>query len=98
MERDITAITIGHHKERLTLILNALADGTKFIPLVLLPGVSPPQPYEIPAGIVVYMCGAKRESWSNAEITMYWLAKIWGVNNKDNCLFGIHSEGVPLRK
>ena len=32
------------------------------------------------------MCGAKRGSWSNAEITMYWLAKIWGVNNRQRQL------------
>ena len=42
-EKDITASTTGHHKERLTVILGGLADGTKLRPLVLLPGVRPPQ-------------------------------------------------------
>ena len=48
-------------------ILSALADGTKLTPLVLLPEVRPPKPHEIPAGIAVYLCGAKKGSWSNAD-------------------------------
>ena len=81
-EKDITASSTGHHKDRLTVILGALADGTKLAPLVLLPGVRPLKPHDIPVGICVYMCGSGKGSWSNAEITMYWLAKMWGVNNR----------------
>ena len=85
-EKDITVSTTGHHKERLTIILGDLADGTKLRPLVLLPGVRPPKPQDIPFGISVYMCGAKKGSWSNADITKYWLTKIWGVNNRQRRL------------
>lgn len=81
-EKEIRASTTGHHKERVTVLLSGLADGTKLSPLVLLPGVRPPKDHDIPAGIVVYMCGSGKGSWSNAEVTMYWLAKIWGVNNR----------------
>ena len=84
--KDITVSTTGHHKERLTIILGGLADGTKLRPLVLLPGVRPPKPQDIPFGISVYMCGAKKGSWSNADIMKYWLAKIWGVNNRQRRL------------
>ena len=81
-KKDITANATGHHKERINVILSGLADGTKLKPLVQLPGVRPPKPNDIPYGIVTYMCGAGKGSWSNAEITKYWLAKIWGVNNR----------------
>ena len=45
-----------------------------------------PKPNEILPGIQIYMCGVKKGSWSNAEITMHWLAKIWGVNNRQRRL------------
>lgn len=85
-EKDISVSSTGHHKERVTVIVGALADGTKLTPLVLLPGVRPPKPHEVPTGIAIYMCGAGKGSWSTAEITQVWLAKIWGVNNKQRRL------------
>ena len=32
------------------------------------------------------MCGAGKGSWCNADITKYWLAKIWGINNRERRL------------
>ena len=75
-KKDITVNTTGHHKKPITIILGGLADGTKLKPLVLLPGVRPPKPHDVPLGIATDMCGAGKGSWSNEEITKYWLAKI----------------------
>ena len=61
-EKDITVSTTGHHKERLTIILGGLADGTKLRPLVLLPGVRPPQTTRHTVwNICVHVWSKKRE-------------------------------------
>ena len=75
--KSVTVGSTGHHKQRYTTILGALADGTKLPPFVLLPGVRPPPQGTVPPGILIHMCGTGK-SWSNAEITKHWLTRVWG--------------------
>ena len=79
-KKEISVSSTGHEKKRYTVLLAALADGTKLTPLVLLPGVRPPPTASVPAGIAIYMCGTGK-SWANEDVINYWLAKIWGRNN-----------------
>ena len=79
-EKTIYVTSTGHEKKKFTVMLAALADGTKLTPLVLLPRKRPLPAADIPLGLAVYMCGTGK-SWCNEEIIMYWLAKIWGRNN-----------------
>lgn len=80
--KEVRVSSTGHDKEKLTVTLGAYADGTKLAPLVHLPGVRPPKRDEIPAGIQIIMCGAGKKSWANEESIMYWLSKLYGVNNR----------------
>ena len=79
-EKTIAVASTGHHKKRITVMLAAMADGTKLTPMVLLPGKRPLPKADIPAGVITYMCGTGK-SWANEEIVMYWLSRIWGRNN-----------------
>lgn len=69
--------TTGHEKFRITVILGAMADGTKKKPLVILKGVRPPK--NIPNGLLVHM---HQKAWANEEIILYWLRNVWGKDNQ----------------
>ena len=79
-KKAVSVTSTGHDIKRYTVILAALADGTKLTPLVLLPGVCPPPSTDIPTGIAIYMCGTGK-SWANEDVIPHWLAKIWGRQN-----------------
>jgi hypothetical protein len=81
----ISVTTAGQEKKRYTVILTALADGTKLPVFVLLPGVRPPPKQDIPPGIITYMCGTGK-SWANEESTVVYLNRVWGRNNTTRCL------------
>jgi hypothetical protein len=81
-EKEIRVTSTGHEKEKLTVTLSAYADGTKLPPLVHLSGVRPPPKNEIPAGVVIYMCGAGKKSWANEESINFWLKRVWGMNSQ----------------
>jgi hypothetical protein len=76
-KKTITMASTGHEKNRVTVMLSALADGTKLKPLVILKGVRPPK--EVPTGIVLRMAP---QSWANEEIITFWLKNVWGKNNQ----------------
>ena len=80
--KEICVTSTGHEKEKLTVTLSAYADGTKLPPLVHLSGVRPPPKNEIPAGVVIYMCGAGKKSWANEESINFWLKRVWGMNSQ----------------
>ena len=63
--KSITMASTGHEKEKLTVMLAAMADGTKLLPMVILKCVRRPHDIDIPAGIVVVMAP---KSWANEEI------------------------------
>lgn len=71
--RTVAVRTTGHDKDKVTVMLGALADGTKLPPLVIFKGVRPPK--YVPSGIVVAM---SKNGWNNEEITKLWLEKCWG--------------------
>jgi hypothetical protein len=74
--KSVTVGSTGHHKQRYTTVLAALADGTKLPPFVLLPGVRQPPQGTVPHGILIHMCGTGK-SWSNSIITKHWLSRVW---------------------
>lgn len=65
----------GHEKSRFTVMLAALADGTKLPPLVLFKGVRRPQ--QIPTNIHVLMTP---KAYANEEVVLHWLRNIWRQN------------------
>ena len=75
-EKEVRVATTGHEKEKLTVTLAAYADGTKLPPLVHLPVVRPLPKYEVPNGVVVFMCGSGKKSWANEESINFWLKRI----------------------
>jgi len=80
-QNEVTVTSTGHEKEKITVTLGAYADGTKMSPLVHLTGVRPLPRDDIPAGIIVYMCGTGKKSWANEESILFWLRKLWGRNS-----------------
>ena len=71
--RSVLIRTTGHNKDKVTVMLAALGDGTKIAPLMIFKGVRPPK--NIVNGVVVAM---SRNGWNNEEITKVWLEKCWG--------------------
>jgi len=86
-EKEVRVSSTGHDKEKLTVTLGAYADGTKLAPLVHLPGVRLPKKEEIPAGVQIIICGSGKKSWVNKDSIMFWLGKLYGVNNRRRRLF-----------
>lgn len=68
-------------KKRITVKLAAYSDGTKLLPLILLPGIRPMKKDEIPSSIQVY-CGSGRKSSADEDSIKHWLRVIWGQNNQ----------------
>ena len=77
-EHEVSVSSTDHEKQRLTVTLGAYADGTKLSPLMLLPGLKTPPKEDIPARIVVYMCGAGKKSWADETSVKFWLNKLYG--------------------
>ena len=82
--KEVSVSTTGQEK-RYTVILTALADGTKLHIFVLLHGVRPPPQQDVPPGVVIYMCGTGK-SWANEDSTVVYLNLIWGRNNSERRL------------
>ena len=55
-KKGVRMMSTGHEKERITVVLSALADETKLAPFVLLPGIRPLPKEDIPSGIQVRYC------------------------------------------
>lgn len=47
-----------------------------------LPGVRELPKKDIPSGITVYMCGARKKSWADETSIKFWLSKLYGINNR----------------
>ena len=65
--------TTGHDKDKFTVMLAALGDGTKIAPLLIFKGVRAPK--NVPNRTVMAM---SKNGWNNEEITKLWLEKCWG--------------------
>ena len=81
----VSVVTAGQEKKRITVILTALADGTKLPVFILLPGVRPPPKQDVPPGVIIYMCGTGK-SWVNETSTVVYLNQVWGRNNTNRRL------------
>ena len=95
--RSVLVRTTGHDKDKVTVMLAALADGTKLAPLVISKGVRSPK--SVPNGIVVAM---SRNGWNSEEITKLWLERRWGrLRNSLPCILVWNSSKshvmVPIR-
>ncbi len=79
--KTITMASTGNEKSRLTVMLAAMADGTKLPPMVLVKGVRPLK--DVPPGVIVTMTP---HAWANAEVVKQWLRQVWRKNNSDRRL------------
>lgn len=79
--KTVSVKTTGHEKSRITVMLSAMADGTKLPPMVLLKGVR--RPKEIPSGIQVLMLP---KAWANEDAIKQWLLSVWKRNNQSRRL------------
>ena len=74
-ERSVPIRTTGHDKGRFTVILAAMASGTKLKPFVVFKGVRPiPELMRFPRVVVRLSSNA----WMNEELTLEWLDSVWG--------------------
>ena len=79
--KTVSMKSTGHEKSRITIMLAAMADGTKLTPMVLFQGVRPPK--IIPPGIIVEMAP---KSWANETIICTWLQRVWRKNSSQRRL------------
>ncbi|KAI1723314.1 pogo transposable element with KRAB domain [Ditylenchus destructor] len=75
--KDVTVVSTGHEKARVTVMLTARADGTKSRPYVLLPRKRPVPKIEKDFGSRLHLAWAGR-SWMNDEWTADFLRKTIG--------------------
>ena len=57
-QKSTTMASTEHEKEKVIVMLAAMADGTKLLPLVILKGVRRSRDVDTPAGIIVGVYGA----------------------------------------
>ena len=73
-KKTISMKSTGNEKSRITVMLCAMADGSKVPPMVLFKGVRPPT--EKPPGVIVKMTP---QAWANEEVCLEWLRLAWRV-------------------
>ena len=73
-DKTVILRTTGHEKDKVTVILAAMADGRKLPPVVVLKGKREPPATDIPRGVMVRMSG---NGWVNEEIIKWWLVQVW---------------------
>ena len=64
--------TTGNEKSKITVMLAAMADGTKLPPMELLKAAPPPA--DTPSGMINKMTPT---SWANEDIILSWLNLVW---------------------
>jgi transposase-like protein len=67
--------TTGHEKARFTVVLAAMADGTKLKPFVIFKGVRAIPELNQIQGVVVAL---SRNGWMNEQLTKDWVNRVWG--------------------
>ena len=74
--KSVPLLTSGHKKNRFTVCLAAMADGTKLKPFVVFKGVrQDPKLLKYPGVVVIY----SRNGWMNEQTTKTWIEKVWGT-------------------
>ncbi len=69
-ERSVPICTTGHDKGQFTVVLSAMADGTKLKPLVVFKGVRPVAELHRVSGVIV---AYGRNCWMNESLTIDWV-------------------------
>ena len=73
-EKTVIIRTTGHEKDKITVVLAAMADGRKLPPLVVLKGKREPAASDIPRGVLVRM---STNGWVNEDIIKWWVVQVW---------------------
>lgn len=66
--------TTGHEKNRFTVVLACMADGTSLPPTIIFKRKSLPKGAKFPSGVVVR---AHEKGWMDESGTLEWLEKVW---------------------
>ena len=73
-EKTVIIRTTGHEKDKITVVLAAMADGRKLPPVVILKGKREPPACDIPRGVLVRM---SPNGWVNEDIIKWWVVQVW---------------------
>ena len=73
-EKTVIIRTTGHEKDKVTVILAAMADGRKLLPVVILKGKREPPASDVPRGVLVKM---SNNGWVNEDIIKWWVVQVW---------------------
>ena len=99
-DRDVPMRTTGHGKERFTVSLCALADGTKLPPQIIFKGKrNTLRDEDIPRGLVVHHSDS---GWQTAETMKKWANQVWTPFSEKRRvltldLYSSHRDGNLLR-
>ena len=77
-QKSVPIRTTGHDKARFTVVLAAMADGSKLKPYVVFKGVRAVPELTTTRGVVVAL---SRNGWMNEELTKDWVKRAWGSLN-----------------
>uniref|UniRef100_A0A8D0DA03 HTH CENPB-type domain-containing protein n=1 Tax=Sander lucioperca TaxID=283035 RepID=A0A8D0DA03_SANLU len=73
-DKSVIVRSTGNEKNRITVMLACLADGTKLPPYVILKRKTMPKE-TMPAGIIVR---AQEKGWMDTDLVVDWLKVVWG--------------------
>ena len=82
-QKSVPIHTTGHDKGRFTVILAAMADGSKLKPYVVFKGVRAVPELTTIRGVVMAL---SKKGWMNEELTKDWVKRVWGSLNFRRCL------------
>ena len=82
-EKTVIIRTTGHEKDKVTIVLAAMANGRKLPPVVILKGKREPPACDIPRGVLVRM---SPNGWVNEEIIKWWVVQVWRSSADKNLL------------
>ena len=73
-EKSIWVKTTGHEKQRFTVVLACLADGTKLLPMVIFKRRTFPEKTKFPRGVIVHV---QENRWMDDEGCIKWINEVW---------------------
>ena len=72
--KSVPILTTGHDKDRFTVMLACLGDGTKLPPYVVFKRKTLPKNMAFPHGLVVR---CQEKGWMNEDLVKDWLNTVW---------------------
>ena len=73
-QKSIIMKSTGHEKNRYTVVLTVMADGTKLKPFIIFKRAKVPSKLTFPAGVIIH-CNEK--GWMDEIATKIWVEKVW---------------------